>query len=124
MKVTKVDERTYEVVLSEKKTDTIIFRLPPKESYELELLAINKKVTISSLVKEWTRNAINDNELLQEIIKEPDKSLEGKGKIKSIKTTIAFSKKIRGIAKKNGLTISELLRKIVLYNLRKIKQNK
>ncbi len=124
MKVTKVDERTYEVVLSEKKTDTIIFRLPPTESYELELLAINKKVTISSLVKEWTHNAINNEELLQEIIKEPDKSLEGKGKIKSIKTTIALSKKIRGIAKKNGLTISELLRKIVLYNLRKIKQNK
>jgi hypothetical protein len=124
MKVTKVDERTYEIEVEEPKGKIVTFKLPPKESYQLDLIAINKKLSISSLVKQWVNDIISNEELLKNAINEPDKSLGGDGKTKTVKMNGILFKKVRIIAKKNNLTISELLRKIVLYNLRKIKQNK
>ncbi len=119
MEVKKLDERTYEIEIEKPKRKILTFKLPKKEAYELDLIAINKRVPSSSLIKEWVYNTLNNEELLKNVLNQPDKSLGGDGKTKTIKMDNTLFKRVRMIAKKNGLSISELLRKIVFYNLKK-----
>jgi hypothetical protein len=124
MKVKQLDETTYELELSQKRMTTVSFKLPPQVSYELELYITNKRVMLSAQIKEWIANTISSPLLLQEVVKQRDVSLGGSGVVRTLKMDIAFLKVVREIAKKNNLPLATLLRKIVVYNLRKAKENK